>query len=40
MAGPISPLREPSPFEGREAKGLSKSRYNETFAGEDGSVTA
>ena len=24
-------------FEGREAKGLSKGRYDETFAGEDGS---
>ena len=23
-------------FEGREAKGLSKGRYDETFAGEDG----
>ena len=23
-------------FEGREAKGLSKARYDETFAGEDG----
>ena len=23
-------------FEGREVKGLSKSRYDETFAGEDG----
>ena len=25
-------------FEGREAKGLSKGRYDETFAGEDGSL--
>ena len=25
-------------FEGREAKGLSKGRYDETFAGEDGSM--
>ena len=25
-------------FEGREAKGLSKGRYDETFAGEDDSV--
>ena len=25
-------------FEGREVKGLSKGRYDETFAGEDGLV--
>ena len=25
-------------FEGREAKGLSKGRYDETFAGEDASL--
>ena len=25
-------------FEGREVKGLSKGRYDETFAGEDGEI--
>ena len=27
-------------FEGREAKGLSKGRYDETFAGEDADTLA
>ena len=27
-------------FEGRKAKGLSKGRYDETFAGEDGILVA
>ena len=27
-------------FEGREVKGLSKGRYDETFAGEDGFYVA
>ena len=27
-------------FEGREAKGLSKGRYDETFAGEDATNSA